>query len=154
MLATYVRAAAEAMVIRQRVVGERIREARKRKQLRQKDLAARVDVDPQTISNWERGENSPTFENIEALARALGRSVSYLLDEPEEVVDVPPAFATLSEVAARLEAAADRVAEEAAGLGKVAERLADLLAAQEEVAVRLESVLDALVRREVQGERG
>jgi DNA-binding transcriptional regulator YiaG len=38
---------------------EHIREARDRLQLTQADLAARLQVSTQTISNWERGRSVP-----------------------------------------------------------------------------------------------
>lgn len=62
-------------------MGERIREAREKKGLQQKELAEIIDVKSSgVISNWERDMNKPDSENMIKLCDALDISLSYLLD--------------------------------------------------------------------------
>lgn len=53
-------------------MGERLRAIRTRRLLTQKELAAKVGVRWQTISEIESGRQSPRFSTIRALAEALG----------------------------------------------------------------------------------
>lgn len=64
-------------------LGHRIREARIGAGMKQKDLAARVGVEPIQISRWERGENKPDLDRLELLAGVLRRPLSYFFGEPE-----------------------------------------------------------------------
>ena len=62
-------------------MGERIREAREKKGLQQKELAEIIDVKSSgVVSNWERDMNKPDSENMIKLCDALDISLSYLLD--------------------------------------------------------------------------
>lgn len=83
LLHTYMEEVAAKVASRRRVVGERIREARESKGWLQKELAARVHVEPQTVSNWERGVTAPDLDKLEIIARELGRDVAYFVTEPE-----------------------------------------------------------------------
>ena len=60
--------------------------ARSRRLLNQKGFAERVGVAPHTISRCESGMTTPTTENVEQFARALGFPVAFFygpdLDEP------------------------------------------------------------------------
>lgn len=77
--------AAARLARRREIVGDRIKEARTAKGLLQKELAGRVHVEPQTISNWERGVSTPDFDKLELLARELDQVVSFFLVGPEDV---------------------------------------------------------------------
>lgn len=81
LLEKYLEEAAERLAQRQGIVGTRIREAREAKRWFQKDLAARVHVEPQTISNWERGFTTPDFDKLELLARELEHPIAYFVSE-------------------------------------------------------------------------
>ena len=62
-------------------MGERIRKAREKKGLQQKELAEIINVKSSgVISNWERDMNKPDSENMIKLCDALDISLSYLLD--------------------------------------------------------------------------
>ena len=99
-------------------LGEKIRAARAEKGWKQKHLAAQVDVEPITVSRWERGATRPDLNVLHQLAEATGKPVSYFVggEEPET-----PAASNLDEAARRIEAAALHIAGEA-------DRIADLLA--------------------------
>jgi transcriptional regulator with XRE-family HTH domain len=61
----------------------RIREWRKRKGLRQVDLAYRADVQPSTISHLENGNHVPNVRLLAAIAGALGVEITDLFPPPE-----------------------------------------------------------------------
>ena len=58
--------------------GTRIRTLRRSANLTQERLAERAKISVDFLSLIERGRNAPSFENIENLARALGRPVADL----------------------------------------------------------------------------
>lgn len=99
-------------------LGEKIRAARAEKGWKQKHLAAEVDVEPITVSRWERGATRPDLNVLHQLAEATGKPVSYFVggEEPEAA-----AASGLDDAARRIEAAALHISAEA-------DRIADLLA--------------------------
>ncbi len=62
-----------------RLVGERIRKARRRKGLSQEALAHAVNMDRSYVSGLERGEFNVSLLALAKLARALGMSVAALV---------------------------------------------------------------------------
>lgn len=58
---------------------DRIKELRLKKNFSQQRLADILDVNKQTISQYERGVRFPTKENLEALCDAFNVSSDYLL---------------------------------------------------------------------------
>ena len=77
-----------------RRVGIRIRSARVDRGLSQNALARLIadqSVSGGYVSRWERGENMPSWGNLQAVAGALGVSVAWLLEEDGD--DVPAARA-------------------------------------------------------------
>src|SRR3954464_14806157 len=63
-------------------LGEKIKAARAGKGWKQKHLAAEVDVEPITVSRWERGATTPDLDVLRLVADATGRPLSYFVDEP------------------------------------------------------------------------
>ena len=57
----------------------RLKELRLEKNLRQLDVAKVMYVACNTISNWERGRNSPSLEELGVLARFFEVPADYLL---------------------------------------------------------------------------
>jgi transcriptional regulator with XRE-family HTH domain len=90
-------------------VAEKIKAARASKGWKQKHLAAEVSVEPITVSRWERGATTPDFDALSLIAEATGRPLSYFLSDEERPASDP----TLGDAAARIEAAAERIATEA-----------------------------------------
>lgn len=84
LLLNYMEEAQALLARRREIVGDRIRNAREKKGWLQKELARRVHVEPQTVSNWERGVTTPDLDKLEALGRELDHPVSYFLLSPEE----------------------------------------------------------------------
>lgn len=60
-------------------VARRLAEARRARGITQEELAGRLGVSRQAVSNWERGEASPDTDNLIALARLYGMSLDDLL---------------------------------------------------------------------------
>ena len=60
-------------------VGQRIKEARKKVGLTQKELADRIEVSTTTIQQYELGKRQPRFEQMAAIADALGVTYYYLV---------------------------------------------------------------------------
>ena len=60
-------------------LGDRIRHRRKKSGLTQTDIANAVQVSPQAVSKWERGENAPDISILPDLAQLLGVSIEWLL---------------------------------------------------------------------------
>ena len=68
-------------------VGARIKARRIDRGLSQNALARRIPDTPVSagyISRWERGENMPSWANLEAVADALGVSVAWLFAEADD----------------------------------------------------------------------
>jgi HTH-type transcriptional regulator/antitoxin HipB len=63
------------------VIGQNIREARRARAWTQKELALKVGVESQTISNLERGVYQPSWKTLHSLAEALELSLEELLSE-------------------------------------------------------------------------
>jgi transcriptional regulator with XRE-family HTH domain len=63
-------------------VAERILTARKKAGLTQMEVANRVGVSFQAISNWERGVSMPDISNLEPLAKVLGMTVDDIICDP------------------------------------------------------------------------
>ena len=61
-------------------LGENILKLRKENKLSQEQLAEKVDVTRQTISNWELGETSPNPEQLKLLSKTLNISTDELLN--------------------------------------------------------------------------
>lgn len=59
---------------------DRIREARKTAGATQKELADAAGVSPQAVSQWERGEDNPSRDNLRAAAKFLKVTIDWLLE--------------------------------------------------------------------------
>lgn len=60
-------------------VGQRIRKLRKENNWTQPQLASRVNVSPQVISNWERGYTRPDADDVARLAKVFNVKADYIL---------------------------------------------------------------------------
>jgi transcriptional regulator with XRE-family HTH domain len=64
-----------------KLIGKRVREARKNKGLTQEDLAALIDKTVETVSNIERGIKLPGLATLEEMRKVLGVKLSELIDQ-------------------------------------------------------------------------
>ena len=60
--------------------GEKIKDARKSKNLTQKQLAQQIDAKHNSVSDWENDKNRPDAATIEILCKVLNITPNYLLD--------------------------------------------------------------------------
>jgi transcriptional regulator with XRE-family HTH domain len=111
LLLTYMEEAAAKLARRREIVGDRIREARERKGWLQKELAGRVHVEPQTVSNWERGVTTPDLDKLAILARELDQEVADFLVEPAVEASREEDWRVLREELAGMGAALARIEE-------------------------------------------
>jgi class 3 adenylate cyclase len=72
-------------------LGQRIRQQRERRQLRQADIASALRLTSQAVSKWERGENAPDISVLLGLAQLLGVSVEWILTGRQEAPGTFPA---------------------------------------------------------------
>src|ERR671922_1419620 len=84
-------------------LGDRIREARASKGWKQRELASEVEVEPITVSRWERGATTPDLDVLQLVAEATGKPLSYF------VAESAAAPQTGGGTAAKLERAAQRL---------------------------------------------
>jgi transcriptional regulator with XRE-family HTH domain len=84
-------------------VGERIREARAEKGWMQKHLAAEVEVEPITVSRWERGATTPDLDVLRLVADATGKPISYFVSDPKEEASLERRVAALEQTVRKLE---------------------------------------------------
>ncbi len=64
-------------------VGARIKALRRRRRLKQDDLAELIDRSVETISSVERGKSLPGYVTLERLSQALNVPVAEFFDPPE-----------------------------------------------------------------------
>lgn len=65
-------------------VGEKIRELRLENALLQKDLAKKIHIAPNTLSQFESGRANPSYEVLAALADFFEVSTDYLLGRADD----------------------------------------------------------------------
>lgn len=69
----------EAEAERRRAVGARIKAMRKKIGLTQAQVAQRLGIASQSVTNYEAGKTDPSIRNLISLAAVLGVSTDYLL---------------------------------------------------------------------------
>jgi uncharacterized protein YjbI with pentapeptide repeats len=62
------------------MIGDKIAQARKRKNLSQAQLAQQVFVSPQAVGKWERGESLPDVVTLNRLAVIMGVDLNYFME--------------------------------------------------------------------------
>ena len=68
-------------------VGQRISEFRKEKNMTQMELADRMNISFQAVSNWERGISMPDISKLPELAEMFGVTIGELLGEHSELIE-------------------------------------------------------------------
>ncbi|WP_288333405.1 helix-turn-helix domain-containing protein [Cloacibacillus porcorum] len=66
------------------ILGERIKSLIKHKKLKQKDLAEKIGVLPNTFTRWVNGNRTPDISMLTRIALILGTSTSYLTGETDD----------------------------------------------------------------------
>ncbi|MFL5954319.1 MAG: helix-turn-helix domain-containing protein [Gaiellaceae bacterium] len=97
-----------------RQLGERIKAAGAGKGWKQKHLAAEVDVEPITVSRWERGATTPGLEVLRVVAEATRRPLSFFVEQApvaETPAELPQRVERLEQSLARVEQKLDALLE-------------------------------------------
>lgn len=81
-----------------RSLASKIRSQREKRNLKQQDIANALNISPQAVSKWERGENAPDIATLAPLAKLLGVSTDWLLAVDEDTKDVFEATVLVSSV--------------------------------------------------------
>lgn len=87
-------------------LGKKILAARLEKRWKQKQLAAAVSVEPDTVSRWENGRHAPDLDMLALIARETGKPLSFFVDEPPINGDDP--FARLQAEVAEVRRSQER----------------------------------------------
>ena len=68
-------------------IGKKISELRKAKNMTQNELADRLSISYQAVSNWERGQTMPDISKLSEISQILSVSIDELLGESNSVVN-------------------------------------------------------------------
>lgn len=90
-------------------IGERLKEARKKSGLTQKQLAERLNVTYVNIAQWENGRRNPKIETLRRIAAALNMSLPELIDSPPARTSTPESRAAFEEKASLEPGALDKM---------------------------------------------
>jgi transcriptional regulator with XRE-family HTH domain len=72
-----------------RSLGTKVRAARKRAGLTQEALAARIGKTPESVSNIERGQQTPSIETLGDLARELALPITEFFADDDTAIPLP-----------------------------------------------------------------
>ena len=71
-------------------IGEKIRDLRKSKRIRQKVLARMVGISPGALTNFEKGRRRISIDWLERIAEALDTPMAYFLPDEKETPKTAP----------------------------------------------------------------
>lgn len=69
-------------------IGDNVRKWRTVQGVKQKELAARLNMSEAAVSNIENDISVPTLHHVEDIAAALGITISILLMDPQQILAV------------------------------------------------------------------
>lgn len=69
------------------MIGQKILELRKNNKMSQEELAEKIGVSRQTISNWELGETAPDLKQAKELSKILNISLDELVGNPNIILE-------------------------------------------------------------------
>ena len=70
-----------------KLLGSRIRQARRAAHLSQSQLADKIGAHPTSVSDWERGRNAPSARHLLSIAQATGTSIEHFSSNGDEEDD-------------------------------------------------------------------
>ena len=71
-----------------KILGKKIREARKAKGISQKELAKKLRVSDKAISSYEVGRTSPSIEILEKLSNTVEKPLSYFGTQETQEINI------------------------------------------------------------------
>src|SRR3954464_15893959 len=96
-------------------LGEKIKAARAEKGWMQKHLAAEVEVEPITVSRWERGATTPDLDVLRLVAEATGKPLGFFVSDGAQPEPLEDRVSALERAFARIEEKLDRLLDSAPG---------------------------------------
>ncbi len=75
--------------------GQLIKKARTAANMTQRELAEKLNIPYQSISQWERDARNPRYETLEKIAEALGTPVEVMISEPVKELESSAGFPRL-----------------------------------------------------------
>jgi uncharacterized protein YjbI with pentapeptide repeats len=100
-----------------KMIGNRIAEARKKKNISQAQLAQFLFISPQAVGKWERGESSPDIITFNRLAEILDVDLNYFSENLQSTDDEPASRMPVNSVGDT-----EQTAQEIANLSGTGER--------------------------------
>lgn len=100
-----------------KLLGARIRQARKGANLSQSQLAAKIGAHVTSVSDWERGRNAPSARHLLAIAHATGSQLERLTEEGEDDEEADPVMHLAASIRALVRAELRSAAAEGGRLG-------------------------------------
>ena len=73
--------------------GQRIKEARKNADMTQMELAQKLNIPFQSVSQWERDVRKPKMETLSRVADALGIQLWELSEDVHDITEIATALA-------------------------------------------------------------
>lgn len=89
--------------VTQMTTGQLIKKARNAAGMTQSQLAEKLKIPYQSISQWERDARNPRYETLEKIADALGTSVEDMIRDPIKGLELPSDFPRLEATAEALQ---------------------------------------------------
>ena len=65
------------------MIGKNIKYYRNEREMTQEELAAKLNVTRQAVSNWETGKTQPDVETLSSIAEVLGVTLDDLIAKPK-----------------------------------------------------------------------
>lgn len=114
---------------RRKAIGAQIRAARDLKGWKQKELARRVSVEPQTVSNWERGITLPDMELLAIVARETDQEIAFFV---RDAATQRAEAASVGEIADMMRKLVEDVGQLRSGQDEIGQRIGRLEARESE----------------------
>lgn len=87
-----------------KLLGARIRQARKGANLSQSQLATKIGAHVTSVSDWERGRNAPSARHLLAIAQATGAQLEQLTSEDGDDEEADPVVTLIDSIRALVRA--------------------------------------------------
>ena len=69
------------------MLGDKIVELRKLKNMTQSDLGTLLNISPQAVSKWERNISQPDFDTIKKMSKVFNVSITEFMEDDDSVVN-------------------------------------------------------------------
>lgn len=70
------------------MIGQKIKELRKRNKLTQKELSEKIDVKQPHLNRWENGARNPSIDTLKKIAKIFDISLDLLVFEDSDIIKI------------------------------------------------------------------